>query len=408
MRTALFAAAALLLGLAALSSLSRSRVRERQAERYFSAEQIARGRQLALERRLLFWSSEGTQLAFLAWLSFSGAAATLAFRCQTLAGGRWWLASLLSAAWLFFASELLLLPWSVYGGLHHLRKWGLTDRSLGSWLGDHLKRLLVSGTIGALLLLGLYALMRFSPRRWWLPAGLGSAVVAAFFAYLAPVLIAPLFNAFVPLSTTPQAALQPRIEALAAKAGLATKEVLVMDASRQGRHTNAYFTGFFGTRRIVLYDTLLRSHGPEETLSILAHEMGHWRRNHIVKGIALGSLGALAGFFLLAQLLEGAAALRLFGVKHAADPAGLPLILLLSALGGLLTLPIQNAVSRAFEREADRDALELYGRPDVFIEAERRLALDNIANVAPADVNVFLFATHPPTLDRIAMAERHR
>jgi STE24 endopeptidase len=231
-------------------------------------------------------------------------------------------------------------------------------------------------------------------------------LVGAFFAYLAPILIAPLFNSFTPLRATKHASLQPTIEELARRAALPIDDVLVMDASRQGRHTNAYFTGFFGTRRIVLYDTLLASHGEPETLSILGHEMGHWRRNHIAKGIALGGLGALVGFFLLARILEQAGP-RL-GIRDASDPAAIPAILLLSALGGLLSLPIQNAISRAFEREADRDSLALYGHPEVFIEAERRLARDNIGNVAPSDLNVFLFASHPPTLDRIAMAERQR
>jgi STE24 endopeptidase len=158
----------------------------------------------------------------------------------------------------------------------------------------------------------------------------------------------------------------------------------------------------------VLYDTLLASHTPDETLSILGHEMGHWRRHHIVKGIALGACGALLGFFVLSRILEWAAADGRFGFRSAADPAGFPMVLLLAALGGFVALPVQNVVSRAFEREADRDALRLYGHPEVFIEAEKRLARDNIANVAPSDLNLFLFASHPPTLERIAMAEGSR
>lgn len=399
------AAAALFLGLVALTTFSRSAEREARAPRYFSAEEIARGQRLSLERRLLFWSFEGAELAFLAWLVLSGVAAAVAARCGAIAGGRWWLQTLLVGALLFLAQELLSIPWSLYGGLYHLRAWGLTERSFGSWLGDHLKALAVSAAIGAPLLLGLYGLMRLAPRAWWLWAAAGSTLVAVFFAYLAPILIAPLFNTFVPLRTTPYASLQPDIEKLAAKAGLGVREVLVMDASRQGRHTNAYFTGFGPTRRIVLYDTLLKSHDAGETLSILAHEMGHWRRHHIVKGLALGSAGALLGLFLLSRILARAAAGGRFGLTAVSDPAGLPLILLLSALGGLLSAPVQNAISRGFEREADRDALVLYGHPDVFVEAERRLARDNIANVVPSQLNVVIFATHPPTLDRIAMAE---
>jgi STE24 endopeptidase len=400
-RAAVAVAAALLVALALASVLGRSPERERQAERHFTREQILRGRQFAFERRLLYWTHSLAQLALLSLVVTSAVAARFP-------QNRWWLRALLIGGALMLAQSLLALPWSVYGGLYHLRAWGLTERTFGSWLGDYLKALAVSGLLGALLLLGFYGLIRFSPRGWWLLAGLGSAAVAAFFALLAPLLIAPLFNKFEPLRNTPHAALQPRIEALASQAGLPVQDVLVMDASRQGRHTNAYFTGLFGTRRIVLYDTLLQSHTPDETLSILGHEMGHWRRHHIVKGIALGAVGALFGFFVLSRILEWAAAERRFGIAGAADPASLPLVLLLGALGGLVSQPVQNVVSRAFEREADKDALMLFGHPEVFIEAEKRLARDNISNVAPADLNVFLFATHPPALERIAMAEGAR
>jgi STE24 endopeptidase len=180
-------------------------------------------------------------------------------------------------------------------------------------------------------------------------------------------------------------------------------ELLVMDASRQGRHTNAYFSGFGPTRRIVLYDTLLATHTPDEVLSVLGHEIGHWRADHIAKGIALGTLGALVGFLALDLLLRRAASAG--WLSNPADPAGLPMILLLSYLGSWLAMPVGNAVSRRFEREADAAALELAGRPEVFIEAEKRLARTNLANVAPTPLSVWLFASHPPVLDRIAMAE---
>jgi STE24 endopeptidase len=400
MRPALVLGVLLFASLALWTMRSRSPEREARALRYFSAEEVARGKRFAGERRLLFWSSEAAQLGLLGWLAVSGSGALWATRCDALTGGRWWATLLLVGAALFLAQELVSLPWSVYGGFIHLRAWGLTDRSFSSWAVDHLKGLAISGLLGGLLLLCLFGLMRFAPRSWWLFAGLGSALFGVFMAYLAPVLIAPLFNSFVPLRDTKHAALLPEIQALARRAALRVDDVLVMDASRQGRHTNAYFTGFFGTRRIVLYDTLLQSHGEQETLSVLAHEVGHWRRHHIAKGIALGGTGALLGFWLLARILERAGA--------TADARALPLLLLLASLGGLLSLPLQNAFSRAFEREADQDALDLYGHPEAFIEAEKRLARDNIANVAPADVNVFLFASHPPTLERIAMAERRQ
>jgi STE24 endopeptidase len=178
-----------------------------------------------------------------------------------------------------------------------------------------------------------------------------------------------------------------------------------MDASRQGRYTNAYFAGFGSTRRIVLYDNLLERHTADETLSILAHEMGHWRQHHIVKGLVLGGVGAFAGFFVLAWLLSRAGSSGVFGFRSPSDPAAFPLILLLAFVEGFLAAPVENAVSRVFERQADRAALELGGSPDVFIAAEERLVRDNVGHPAPSDLAVALFASHPPAVERIEMAE---
>jgi STE24 endopeptidase len=230
-------------------------------------------------------------------------------------------------------------------------------------------------------------------------------VVAVFFAFLHPLLIAPLFNRFVPLRETEHAALLPRVLEMAREAGLPARDVLVMDASRQGRFTNAYFSGFGPSRRIVLYDTLLLRHTPDETLSILAHEIGHWQKDHIAKGMALGVLGAALGFFVLARLLEWATGRPPFLLRSAADPAGWPLVLLLSLLGGWIERPVGAAISRRFERQADAASLGLFGRPEVFIEAEKRLARDNVSDLAPSDPDVWLFWSHPPAVERIAMAE---
>jgi Zn-dependent protease with chaperone function len=401
-------AAALAVGLALLvvftaTTFTRSTRRETLARRYFSEQEIARGERFSLERRLLFWPALLVELVVLSALAFSGAGIRLAALGERLGGGRWPFTLLVVAAAVFAAQQLAAFPFDLFGGLYLQRAWGLTARSLASWLGDYAKGLLLQALFGMLLTLGLYALMRFMPRAWWLAASAGSAAFGVALAYLLPLLIAPLFNTFTPLAQTKHAALLPAVEALAAQAGLPVKEVLVMDASRQGRYTNAYFAGFGPSRRIVLYDTLLASHTREETLSILAHEIGHWRAHHIAKGLALGTAGALVGFFVLARLLSAATAAG--WLRAPFDPAGLPLVLLLASLAGFFSLPVQNAFSRRFERQADRAALELYGHPEVFIEAEKRLARDNVANVAPSDAAVWMFATHPPTLDRIAMAE---
>ena len=378
---------------------------EARAARHFTKQEIERGRRHAFERRLIFWSGQALQLTLLAALVLTGFARRLADVCERWTGGRWVLGLLLVGASCFLAEELLSFPLNLYGGLYHQRAWGLTERTLGSWLWDHLKALAVSAVIGVALLVGFYALLRLLPKAWWIVASLGSAGVGVFFALVFPIVIAPLFNTFTPLEKTPQAGLRPGIEAMAGRAGLGVREVLVMDASRQSRHTNAYFAGFGPTRRIVLYDTLVKSHPADEVESILGHEIGHWQHGHIAKGIVLGALGSLIGFFVLSRILTWAVGRPPFELRSPADPAGLPLILLLSVLGSWLALPVASAVSRHFERQADDASLELAGRPGVFIEAEKRLARDNIGNVAPAPFNVWLFASHPPAVERIERAE---
>jgi STE24 endopeptidase len=391
--------------LAAALFLARSPERETRALRHFSAEDLARGRQFGLERRLLFWTGTVVELGLLLWLALSGVAPRLAEAARRLSGDRWPVTLLLVGAACFLLHALVTLPFRLYGGLYHLRAWGLTDRSFVSWLGDTLKGMAVSAGLGGLLVLLLYAAIRLLPRTWWLAAGLGSGMVGMALAFLLPLLVAPLFNRFVPLAETPHAPLLPRVRALAARGGLPVRDVLVMDASRQGHLTNAYFAGFGSTRRIVLFDTLLASHTEDETLSILAHEMGHWRHQHIAKGLALATLGSLVGFFLLSRLLDAAAASRVFGFEAPRDPGSLPLILLLAFVGSFLVAPIENAISRHFERQADRAALEMGGAPQVFIAAQQRLVRDNIGNPAPSTLSIVLFGTHPPAIERIEMAE---
>jgi STE24 endopeptidase len=404
MKPAVLAVALALAGLCAATSLTRSAEREQAALRHFSAEEVARGRRFASEADLRFWSATAVQLLLLAGLALSGIAPALHARCERLAGGRWPVTLLLVFAICFAAQWAAAFPFRAWG-FYRLRAWGLSDRAFPAWLAEHAKAQALSLAIGALLVLALYLAMRLLPRFWWLVAGAGSGAVAVFFALLHPLLIAPLFNRFTPLRETEHAALLPRVLEMAREAGLPARDVLVMDASRQGRFTNAYFSGFGPSRRIVLYDTLLARHTPDETLSVLAHEIGHWRKDHIAKGIALGTFGATLGLFVLARLLEWATGRPPFLLRSAADPTGWPLVLLLSFLGGWIERPVGAAVSRHFEREADAASLALYGRPEVFIEAEKRLARDNVSDLAPSDPDVWLFWSHPPAVERIAMAE---
>jgi len=377
-----------------------------QAEKYFPPEVIEHGLQHSLEGKLLYGASTMVHLGALAVVVLTGFARRLADVLDRWTGGRWLLTVLLVGLFLFLGNEVLSLPFGLWS-LEWQRSWGLTNRSVGDWLIDHAKGLALSAVVSAVLLAGLYTLLRVFPRTWWALAAAGGTVLACAYAFVLPIWINPLFNTFTPLAETKWASYQGPVRALADRAGVPVQEILVMDASRQGSHTNAYVTGLGATRRVVLYDTLLRSHtDQQEVLSILAHEFGHWQQNHIVKGIALGSAGLLVGLFLLSRILKWAIGRPPCYLTSAADPAGLPLLLLLVALGSWCVQPVENAISRVFERQADMASLELADHPEEFIEAEKRLARDNISNVAPNALSVWLFATHPPAVERIQMAEK--
>lgn len=367
----------------------------------FSDEVITRGLQHSFERRLFFWGTTFIELFLLLALVYTGFGRRVTARCQQLARGRWLPTLLLSAAFYYVVLLILDFPLDV-GRWAHMKAWDMTGRPFGAWFSEYLLATAVSAPIEGLVLVGFYLLLRWLPRWWWIAAAFGSVVLAALFAMVLPIVIAPLFNTFTPISETKWAAWEQPLKKVVESAKVPLDEIFVMNASTQSRHSNAYYTGFAGTRRIVLYDNLLEKHTLPEVESVMAHELGHWLYDHIVIGIGLGGLGLLVGFYGLARILTWAE--RVFGIYGPSDPAGLPLVLLAAFVGGWLAMPLSLAVTRHFERQADMTALELARQPDAFIAAEKKLAKDNIGNVAPPPWNVWLFATHPPAVERIQMA----
>lgn len=407
MRWLVFFVALILVTLFLVTTFSYSAAARADAAHYFPEDVIERGLQYSFERRLLFWPLMALRFGLLAVLVTTSLSRKLADLFARRTGGAWLPTVLLMGLAYFLADELITLPFAL-GQFSLMHAWNLTSRPLGDWLVDHAKGLGVAVVLDGITLVGLYLLLRWSPRRWWLAATVGSAVLAVGYAFLSPLLIEPIFNTFTPLRQTQWAPLESRLRALVERAGVAVEEILVVDASRQSNHTNAYFTGFGSTRRIVLYDNLLKNHTPAEIESVLGHELGHWQHDHIVKGISLGLLGALIGLFLLSRILLAVVGTGKLALRSPSDPAGLPLIILLAGLGTWLSMPFVNGVSRSFERQADQAALELAGQPEAFIAAEKRLAIDNIGNVAPLPFAVWLFATHPTAVERIRMAEQWR
>jgi STE24 endopeptidase len=335
-------------------------------------------------------------VVLLAWWSGSGAATRLATFLEA------WLhspAAVVAAMTLILGASqtLLTFPLDVIAGFVLPRRAGLLTQSFGSWLGDRAKALGIGSALGLIFVQVVYALLRWSPERWWLWAGGILAIGIVLLAAVVPVWLVPLFYRLTPLEDP---ALRTRILTLANRMGVRAAEVAVADFSSKGRVANAAVVGLGRTRRILVSDTLLREFPADEVEVVLAHELGHHARRHVAKGLLLQSVlvvGALWGADH--ALRAGATAL---GLDGPADPAGLPFLALVLTALGLLTTPVVAAWSRRLEREADRIALDVTGAPDTFVAAMERLGRLNLAERQPGRLRELLFATHPSLESRIA------
>jgi len=374
-----------------------------QAKQYFTDADITEGQDFAMQRRWIFWGNALAQLLLLIYLAFTPLGKRIYLACGVKAHNHWFGHLVLIGAAYFLISTVLALPFRLAQYFLNVQ-WEMTNQSLIAWLGDYLLGVLVTALLDGAVFLGLYVFMKFFPKHWWALGGAASMIFGFFVASIYPDVIQPLFNTFTPISQTKWKTAEPRIQALGSAIGVKGADVYVVVASRQGVHSNAYFTGFGSTQRIVLYDNLLENHSNDEVDTIIAHEMGHWWEMHIIKGIVIGGIAVTLALYLLFRHMSG---LIDGGVlRSASDPAGAFRVLLLGQLAIALSLPIQNGISRWFERQADEHALTLSKKPQAFIEAEKRLAKLNKSNVTPSRLNVFLFASHPPIVERIQMAEQ--
>ncbi|MCF8053196.1 MAG: M48 family metallopeptidase [Desulfobacterales bacterium] len=296
---------------------------------------------------------------------------------------------------LFFAADL---PFDYAAVFSVEQKHGFNTRTLHTWVADTVKGAVLSATIFAALLAALLLVIRLAGPAWWIWAW---SVVIAFQAALVlayPSLIAPIFNTFTPVED-PE--LRRRILDMAEQAGIRIRRIDQMDASLRTRHTNAYFAGLGKTRRIVLFDSLLAAHDHDEVLSILAHEIGHLKRRHIPKQQALSAAAGFAAFAAAGVLIAWPGLYAGFGFSRPAPYVGLFLSgLLLQSLSVFLS-PAAAAVSRRFEREADRYALALTGSSKGLCRALKKMARDNLTNLFPHPLYVALHYSHPPIIERL-------
>jgi STE24 endopeptidase len=301
---------------------------------------------------------------------------------------------------------LLDLPLAYYSGFVRQHAYGLSNQSLGRWLGDSLKVLALGAGVGGCLLWFPYLLIEKSPRRWWLYLGALSAPFLALALLVVPIWIDPLFNHFGPMQDK---ALERKILHLAERAGIEGGRVFEIDKSADTTAVNAYVSGLLSTQRIVLWDTLLAKLDEREVLFVLGHEMGHYVLGHVAMLIGLGAL--LSFLCLFAVHRTGPGLIRRFegrfGFRQLSDVASLPLFLLLGQVAGFLVLPLPLAVSRHNEREADRFGLEITRDNHAAAMAFAKLQSHNLGNPRPGLLFRLWRADHPPLGDRIDFCNRY-
>jgi Zn-dependent protease with chaperone function len=363
-------------------------------ERQKQAKQYAR-----IRRRLWLVDTIFGALYALAWL-FLGWAIALRNWLLTVTTNEWLLIALFVAIFGGIYS-LINLPLGYYSGFVLPHRFGQSNQSFKDWVIDQIKGMAVGAPIGLLLLELLYLALRVTGDMWWLWAAGGMLIFTVLLSNLAPILIMPLFNKYVPLGDEHKE-LAERLLALAKRANTKVRGVFKFDMSRRTKSANAALTGIGNTRRIVLGDTLINEFSTDEIETVLAHELGHHVHRDIPLLITFGTLSTTLSLFLASLALNWA--IDYFGFTGPADVAAFPALMLIFSAYGLLTMPIDNAVSRWRESMADDYALQSTGKREAFASAFTRLANQNLGEVDPENWVVFMFYSHPPLGERIAKA----
>ena len=315
----------------------------------------------------------------------------------------------IAAGLLFFAFPGLInavagLPFGYYRSFVIEERYGFNTKTLKVWVSDLVKSSVIIIVLGGVLLSALFLLVRHAGNLWWLWAFVVFLSFQLLMTVLYPTVIAPLFNKFTPVED-PE--LLRRIEGMAQREGLRVKGIYQMDASKRSRHTNAYFSGLSRAKRIVLFDSLIQSHEVDEIMAVLSHEIGHLKKNHIKKQLVLSSAVSFVLFYLASRMISWDVMYEAFGFSAMPAYVGLFLVGILWEPVGFFIRPSGMALSRRFEREADLHSLKIMKDSRPLVRALKKMAKDNLSNLTPHPLYVWLNASHPPLLERIRNLEAH-
>ncbi len=297
--------------------------------------------------------------------------------------------------------DVITIPLSFYGGFVLDHMYGLSNQKITGWIKDELKKFLISLPLVIFMVETMYIFLRNFPDTWWIFVTMTWIFFSVIMAKLAPVLIFPLFYKCIPLDNKE---VKESLESLADGTGISIQGVYKINLSKNTKKANAALAGMGSTRRVLLGDTLLDSYSPSEIKSVFAHELGHHVYHHIWKMLALGTITGCLGFAFCHLVLSNIIAI--LGYQNIHDIAAFPAVCMALAVSGFMLLPIQNAISRRFERACDRYAIEKTNDPEAFITTMEKLAEQNLSDQTPNKLIEFLFYSHPAISKRIEMAKK--
>ncbi|MDR8392908.1 M48 family metallopeptidase [Aliifodinibius sp. S!AR15-10] len=299
---------------------------------------------------------------------------------------------------LILAKSILSLPFSIYSTFVIEEKFGFNKTTPKTFVLDMLKGLGLGIVLGGPLLAGILAFFTYFETYGWLYAWGAVTAFTLFVQFIAPTWIMPIFNDFEPLE---DGELRKKIEDMAASVNFPLQGIFVMDGSKRSSKSNAFFTGFGKNKRIALYDTLIEKHTDEELVAVLAHEVGHYKKKHIIKNMVISILQTGVMFLLLSIFLNAGGLYDAFYMEQQSVYTGLIFFGMLYAPIDMILSIFMQIISRKHEFQADRFAAETTGQPENMVQALKKLSKDNLSNLTPHPFYVFLNYSHPPVLQRI-------
>ena len=297
---------------------------------------------------------------------------------------------------------IIFSPINFYTGFYIEHKYNLSNQTFFKWIWEGTKGVAVSSVIGIPLLLFFYYTLNQFGNLWWLPFAIVLFIVSVILARVVPVFILPLFYKITPIEDED---LKSRINSLAKDAGIKVENVYKFDMSKNTKKANAAFTGIGKSKRILLGDTLLENYTKDEIETVIAHELGHYKKKHIIKNIIIGTVASFLTLFIISYLYK--ISIRWFGFDRITIVAALPLLSLWIMLVGLIQTPLTNILSRKYEYEADEYAVSSTGKPISFESTLEKLTEQNLGDKNPHPFVEWFFYSHPSIKNRISALKKY-